>query len=156
MDNYCFEQVNLTRNEHRTALVGLLNLYMLDDMGNAKGLSPTMHSAILTDLSTHTSYKGYLLSNNSNYIALANCFVNYSTFQARYLLNIHDFIVAPQHRHKGAGESLLKHIVQDAQHNHYCRVNLEVREDNLKALTMYSKLGFDFCSPNMLFIEKKL
>lgn len=156
MDNYTLEHVDLSRNEHRTALVDLLNLYMSDDMGSGKALDPAVHSTILTDLSAHASYKGYLLSSNGHYIALANCFVNYSTFQARYLLNIHDFIVSPKHRRNGVGKSLLNHIVLEARQNQFCRVNLEVREDNLKALAMYSEEGFDFCSPNMLFIEKKL
>lgn len=156
MDNFTIEHVDLKRNEHRTALISLLNDYMMDEKGCEKTLATELHSTILNDLSKHPSYKGYLLTDGINHIALANCFVNYSTFQASYLLNIHDFIVSPKNRRKGAGKSLLQHIVLEAQKNQYCRVNLEVREDNLKALAMYSAQGFDFCRPNMLFIEKKL
>ena len=70
------------------------------------------------------------------------------------LLNIHDFIVAPAFRTIGAGQFLMKGILDFASQNGFCRVNLEVREDNHSAKSLYQKLGFLECEPRMYFWEK--
>ncbi|MFW6371214.1 MAG: GNAT family N-acetyltransferase [Bacteroidota bacterium] len=82
--------------------------------------------------------------------------MNYSTFEGRRLINIHDFIVAPGHRGKGAGYYLLKAIEDYGRKHNFCRINLEVREDNVKARALYRKFGFGECSPPMSFWEKWL
>jgi len=38
----------------------------------------------------------------------------------------------------------------------YCHINLEVREDNVSAKTLYKKWGFRDCVPKILFWEKKI
>jgi len=38
----------------------------------------------------------------------------------------------------------------------YCKITLEVREDNEAALALYRKMGFTECEPNMYFWTKTL
>lgn len=90
---------------------------------------------------------------DGRFAALANCNKCFSTFKAKTLINVHDFIVFPEYRGKGVGAYLLDCIFNYGVKNNFCRINLEVRNDNLKAQNLYAKSGFRDCSPRMLFWE---
>jgi ribosomal protein S18 acetylase RimI-like enzyme len=47
-------------------------------------------------------------------------------------------------------------VINYASQNGFCRVNLEVREDNQTAKSLYKKMGFSDCVPRMMFWERKL
>ena len=110
----------------------------------------------ISDLKSNTSYHGFFYEFNSQYIALANCFDAYSTFQARKILNIHDFIVFHTSRGKGFGKKLMAEIIKYAKQEDYCRITLEVRTDNEKAQSLYRNSGFSPCNPEMLFWQNIL
>lgn len=149
-------KIDLQNKEHCDALIHLLNLYMLDPMGGGKPMHKEHSPLLIRGLQNQCNYVGFLLKKDTNYLALANCFIGYSTFKTKQLLNIHDFMVHPGHRRLGVGEFLLRGIAEYAQLNNMCRVSLEVREDNLKAMNLYKKIGFTTCNPNMFFWEKNL
>lgn len=111
---------------------------------------------IISGLKKHTGFLGFFVLADNQFAGLANCNVNFSTFQAKPLINIHDFIVAPECRNNGAGSFLLQGIISYASQNGFCRVNLEVREDNITAKSLYKKNGFSDCVPRMMFWERKL
>jgi ribosomal protein S18 acetylase RimI-like enzyme len=56
--------------------------------------------------------------------------MSYSTWQALFLIHIHDFIVHPQYRKQGVGLFLLEEKQQYALKNDNCKINLEVQNDN--------------------------
>ena len=93
---------------------------------------------------------------DDEFAALANCNLNFSTWQAKPLINIHDFIVSPKFRNQRVGYFLLNEMAKYAEKNNYCRLNLEVRHDNFKAQSLYKKAGFDECKPPNYFWEKPL
>lgn len=136
--------------------MSLLDAYMHDDMGLCNPLKNKHGQKVINDLFAHNSYIGFFVENDGEYIALANCFINYSTFAARPLINIHDFVVHPGHRNKGAGVFLLQGIEEYARQHGFCRINLEVRNDNHRAIALYQKFGFEECTPPMFFWEKIL
>ncbi len=146
--------INLENETHCEALLQLLNHYMLDPMGGGKPMEPSHPTLLIPGLKKQCNYQGFLVSKNGAFVGLANCFIGYSTFKAKQLINIHDFIVHPNYRQMGVGEFLLNGIAAFAQNNNMCRVSLEVREDNPKAMNLYTKLGFAPCTPNMFFWEK--
>jgi ribosomal protein S18 acetylase RimI-like enzyme len=111
---------------------------------------------IISGLKKHKSFLGFFVLADEDFAGLANCNVNFSTFQAKPIINIHDFVVAPEFRKMGAGNFLLNAIIKHATLNGFCRVNLEIREDNLIAKSLYKKMGFSECVPRMLFWEKKV
>lgn len=86
-------------------------------------------------------------------VALANCFVNFSTFKAKPLLYIHDFVVDPAFRNRGYGSQFMNAILQWSKQQGHCRVNLEVRNDNPNAQKLYTNAGFADCDPPMYFWE---
>jgi len=148
--------IDLQNKEHCSHVILLLNDYMNDPMGNNRPLPKELAPQIISGLKKHSGFLGFFVLVDNHFAGLANCNINFSTFQAKPLINIHDFIIAPEFRHVGAGTFLLSSIITYATENGFCRVNLEVREDNLTAKSLYRKIGFDDCVPRMMFWERKL
>lgn len=149
-------QVDLQNPLHCTQVIKLLNDYMNDPMGNNNPMPKGLAPQIISGLKQHSGFLGFFVMAGDQFAGLANCNINFSTFQAKPLINIHDFIVAPECRSFGAGSFLLRGVIDYASQNGFCRVNLEVREDNLTAKSLYKKMGFSDCVPRMMFWEKKI
>lgn len=149
-------QVDLQNQQHCAQVVKLLNDYMNDTMGNNRPMPAGLAPQIISGLKQHSGFLGFFVMADDQFAGLANCNISFSTFQARPLINIHDFIVAPECRNMGAGHFLLRGVINYASQNGYCRVNLEVREDNANAKSLYRKMGFSDCVPRMMFWERKL
>jgi ribosomal protein S18 acetylase RimI-like enzyme len=86
---------------------------------------------------------------------MATCFINFSTFKAKPFINIHDVVIDKQHRGKGFGKNLLNKIESIAIERNYCKITLEVREDNYTAQSLYYDLGFKEGMPEMYFWTKE-
>ncbi len=151
-----FIKVNLQNPIHSTQLLKLLNDYMEDEMGMSRSMPKALGSKIIEGLKQHSAYLGFFVCIDDEFAALANCNLNYSTWQAKFLINIHDFIVSPRFRKQGVGEFLLNGIENYARQNDYCKINLEVRNDNFKAQNLYKKVEFTECEPAMYFWQKVL
>ena len=102
--------------------------------------------------------KGFVLfaSLNDQIVGLVTCFVNFSTFKAKPYLNIHDVIVFKEFRGIGIGRELMEKCIKIAKKRDYCKITLEVRDDNFSALKLYKSLGFDDTVPVMHFWTKIL
>jgi len=153
---FVFQQVDLANEEHCRQLIRLLDVYMQDEMGTGQPMEPGKASLILEGLKKYPGYLGFFVISEKKYVALANCNKNFSTFKAMPLINIHDFIVHPGFREKGIGKFLLDSIAGYGKRNGYCRINLEVRDDNIKAQNLYKKAGYGDCQPPMFFWEHQL
>ncbi len=151
--NYLMEVIDLSDNDHINALLSLMNDYMFDDMGLKSQLPSVLGEKIIEGLKRQNNYTGFLLKSKDKYVALANCFIGFSTFKAKQLINIHDFVVTPDFRKKGAGKSLLEFIKSYSKEKDFCKVTLEVRDDNYKAQRLYKNTGFEDCKPPMYFWE---
>lgn len=150
-----FIKVDLVNKEHQNALLNLLDEYMRDEMGTGKSMPAELGPKIIEGLKNHPAYLGFFVRAGNQYAALANCNLNFSTWQARPLINIHDFIVSPDYRKQGIGWFLLNEIETYAVEKGCCRINLEVRYDNFKAQNLYRKVGFAQCEPPNYFWEKR-
>jgi len=148
--------IDLQNPVHCEKVIKLLNDYMNDPMGNNSPMSKRLSPQIISGLKKHSGFLGFFVLVDNLFAGLANCNINFSTFQAKPLINIHDFIIAPEFRNVGAGRFLLSSVINYASSNGFCRVNLEVREDNLVAKSLYKKMGFDDCVPRMMFWEKRI
>jgi GNAT superfamily N-acetyltransferase len=125
-------------------------------MGNGNPLPSGEGEKLISDLSQFPGYFGFLVKFNGKYVGVANCFKNYSTFNVSPVLNIHDFFIEEEHRGKGFGLLLMGKVIDFAKQTGFCKITLEVREDNFKAQNLYKKSGFGECSQKMLFWEKKI
>jgi len=149
-----FVEIDLENQEHIEALINLLDTYMRDPMGSNAPMPDDLASKIISGLKEYSAYLGFLVKADGRYAALANCNRNFSTFKAKPLINIHDFVVHPDFRGQGIGQFLLDEIAAYGEQHGFCRVNLEVRDDNEKAQKLYKKAGFKECNPPMYFWER--
>lgn len=68
-------------------------------------------------------------------------FQSYSTFLARPGLYLEDLFVYPQHRGRGLGRQLLRHLARVAVERGYGRVEWSVLDWNVDAIGFYRSLG---------------
>ena len=114
----------------------------------------------LANFPTAFSLLAYLDSDPTQAVGLANCFLGFSTFAGRSLVNVHDVIVTADHRGKGISGAMLEAVERIALEHDCCRITLEVLADNLPALRAYQKQGFsrDPAHPDTdtLFLRKPM
>jgi ribosomal protein S18 acetylase RimI-like enzyme len=87
---------------------------------------------------------------------MALCFIGFSTFKTKPLLNIHDFILFNKFRKQGIGTWFLQKIAEQVSMQGFCRLTLEVRTDNQIAKNIYTKTGFSPGTYPMEFWVKDL
>ena len=156
MNSISFEFCDFENPAHLTALAELLNMYMADPMGDAPQLSKLQQLRLLDGLANHPSSFVLFQIYDDEVVGLATCFINFSTFMVKPYLNVHDFFVRPEYRGKGLSKSLMQELISISTSRDYCKITLEVREDNVVAQALYSGMGFEECKPSMLFWTKKL
>ena len=151
-----FEFCDFENPMHLTALVDLLNMYMADPMGDSPQLNKIQQLRLVDGLANHPSSFVLFEIFDGLVVGLATCFINFSTFMVKPYLNIHDFFVHPEYRGKSMANNLMQELISISTSRGYCKITLEVREDNFVAQGLYRSLGFDECYPNMFFWTKKL
>ena len=151
-----FEHCDFENPMHLEALVGLLNHYMTDPMGDALPLNKLKQLRLVDGLANHPTALVLFVLYDGEIAGLSTCFINFSTFNVKSYLYIHDIIVYAGFRGKGLGRALMEYLIKLSLERDYCKITLEVREDNLLARGLYRSLGFDECTPDMLFWTKKL
>ena len=134
---------DLTNPAHRAGIVDVLNAYACDPAGGAEPLSAEVRQQLVRGLEAHPTSVVLLAIADQRPIGIAVCFLGFSTFRARPLLNIHDLAVLRQWRGRGVGRALLGGAQERARRRGCCRLTLEVQDDNRPALALYRQFGFD-------------
>ena len=137
-------------------MAALINQYIADPMGGGTPLTPLMQLRLVDGLANHPASFVLFILDDSMIVGMATCFINFSTFKAKPYINIHDLIIENKHRGKGFGRNLLNKIESIARERKYCKITLEVREDNYTAQSLYYDLGFIDLVPKMNFWTKEL
>lgn len=154
--------VDLSRADHRNALLALLDEYAQTPEGGSSPLDPDAKARLCDLLASNPHYAGWLaLSSAGQAIGLINCFEGVSTFRARPLLNVHDIIVSAPWRGLGIGRALLAAAEDGARRRGCCKLTLEVLEGNRRAEAVYRACGFrpyelDPAMGRAVFLEKKI
>ena len=141
---------------HCTMLAELINRYIADPMGGGTALTKLQQLRLVDGLANHPSSFVLFATIEDSIVGMATCFINFSTFNVRPYLNIHDLIVLKELRGIGVGKALLQKCIDISNEQKYCKVTLEVRDDNTHAQSLYKNLGFDECNPVMRFWTKML
>ena len=147
--------------EHSEHLVTLLNEYATDEMGGTKPLSAEVQANLVTELSRIPHAFSLLAYVDGEPAGLANCFMGFSTFKCKPLINIHDIMVSKAFRGRNVSQRLLAQIEVIAKAQGCCKITLEVLEGNKVAQGAYVKFGFagyelDPATGKALFWEKAL
>ncbi len=151
-----FAFCDFDNQEHKHALCMLLNHYMSDPMGDHPPLSTQEQLRLVNDLKEHPTAEVLFVLHGNRYVGMATTFINYSTFNLKPYLYIHDVVILNESRGLGLGKELINKLIEISEQRGYCKLTLEVREDNASAKSLYSKLGFRECEPRMHFWTKKL
>lgn len=141
---------------HQAAIVELLDMYCRDPFGDSQPLSAEAMAGLIPGLVKHGGARVFLAYDGEQPVGLAICFVGFSTFRARPLINIHDIAVHPDFRGQGIGSALLAAVEQHARELGCCKVTLEVRSDNHRAMDAYARAGFQATEPETYFWSRKL
>jgi ribosomal protein S18 acetylase RimI-like enzyme len=155
-NNVIIERCNFQQPEHVTSLIDLLNHYMEDPMGDHPVLTPEEQLRLVDGLSKHPGAFVLFLCQEGQRVGMVTCFELFSTFNVKPYLYVHDVVIHADFRGKGLGRIMMEQVILYANERDWCKVTLEVREDNPVAQQLYSSLGFEACSPNMLFWTKRL
>jgi len=124
------------------ALLALTQNYACHPMGMGKPLPEDVANELIPRLRSISNALVFLAWEGEIPLGIATCFIGFSTFKARALINIHDLAVHSDHQGKGIGRALLQHVQLYAIENGFCALTLEVRNDNTPARKLYHQLGF--------------
>ena len=154
-------EADLSRTEHQHAVVELVDAYAMDPMGNGGPLSADVRRALIPGLQQHSTTVIFLAYQGDKAIGIAVCFLGFSTFAARPLINVHDLAVLPSHRGQGTCRRLLEEVERKARAMDCCKLTLEVLENNHRARQVYEAAGFaqavyEEAAGGALFLSKPL
>ena len=154
--NVSFEFCDFSNENHCKRFAELINHYIADPMGGSSPLTPLEQLRLVDGMANHPS--GFVLFAllSDKIVGLVTCFINFSTFKVKNYLNIHDVIVQKEYRGYGIGRKLIEKCIDISQERNYCKVTLEVRDDNVSAKALYKNLGFEDTEPVMHFWTKVL
>ena len=154
-------EADLDQLEHQHAVLELTDAYARDPMGNGKPLSAEVRRDLIPGLRRHPTTVIFLAYFGSAPIGIANCFIGFSTFAARPLINISDLAVLPGYREKQVGRRLLEAVERKARRLGCCKLTIEVQENNHRAKHVYETAGFSQAvfveeAGGVLFLSKPL
>jgi len=136
-------------------VIAMLDAYAQDPMGGGKALSDEVKTKLRVDLPSVPGAFSILAMDGDQPLGVAICFMGYSTFSAKPLVNVHDLSVHPDARGRGAGKALLEAVARHARTLGCGKVTLEVRDDN-PAARLYRREGFTDGDAPMRFLTKTL
>mgnify|MGYP003981317605 CR=1 FL=1 len=154
-------EAEYTNEEHRSEIPFLLNEYAKDLLGFRKELDNTVLENLVSGLEKVSNAIVLLAKTDEKIVGMTICFLGFSTFKARPLINIHDFLVLKEYRNHSIGKKLLQEVELIAKKLHCCKITLEVQEKNSSARKLYNSLDFkdsflDIEAGNQLSLTKEL
>lgn len=135
-------RADYTDPRHRSAIPYLLNAYAKGLLGFKKNIKGHVLDALVPGLERTQNALVLLVRTDRDYVGMAICFLGFSTFHAKPLINIHDFMVLEDFRKQGIGRALLGKIETIARDMGCCKITLEVQENNTTARKLYRSSGF--------------
>ena len=136
-------EADLSLAEHQEAVLAMVDAYSSDAMGNGKPLDQDVRTRLIPGLRRHPTTLIFLAFDGIQPIGAAVCFIGFSSFAAKPIINIHDFVVLPASRGKGIGRRLLEAVEAKARELSCCKLTLEVMDKNHQAIRMYQAAGFE-------------
>lgn len=135
-------EADLANPAHQEAVLAMVDAYSRDPMGDGRPLDPVAQERLIPGLRRHPTTVILLAFAGEQPVGVAVCFVGFSTFAAKPLINIHDCAVLPEVRGQGVGRALLAAVEAKARALGCCKVTLEVLDQNHRALRTYLAAGF--------------
>ena len=147
---------DLSNRAHQQAIIELLDMYCRDEFGDCRPLAEDARANLIPGMIKHGGARVFLAMNGDEPMGMALCFLGFSSFRGKPLVNIHDIAVSPTARGQGIGRRLLAAVEAEARTLGCCKVTLEVRSDNTRAMGLYRSVGFQSSEPETFFWSQKL
>ena len=128
--------------KHAADIIYLLNQYALHPMGGGRELDAKVKKDLVAQLAVLPHALSVLAYLDNDPLGLANCFLGFSTFACKPLLNIHDIFVLESFRGRSVGQHILNTLEEIARELGCCNITLEVLRENFAAQGAYRKFGF--------------
>ncbi len=141
MTNVLVRTAQLAQPQDAADVLRLLEHYSENPWGANAPLPPSVRETVVAGLQQHPSCTIFLAELDGVVVGMAICFVGFSTFRAKPLMNIHDLVVWEDARGQGVGSSLIDAAADYARQRDWCALTLEVRSDN-PARHLYARKGF--------------
>lgn len=135
-------EADLDRADHAAAVVTLTNAYAMDPMGLGQSLPDDVLRELVPGLKRIPTRVTLLAYDGERPVGIATCFLGFSTFVARPLVNLHDLAVIPEYRGQNVSRQLLEAVEAKARVLGCCKVTLEVQEANRRAKAIYERAGY--------------
>jgi GNAT superfamily N-acetyltransferase len=135
-------KVDYNYQMHIDHLLLLLQMYAKDPMGGGHAIADDVIRSLPQALAKRPYMHSFLVYQDKQAIAFANCIESFSTFSGKGVMNIHDFAVRPEQRGQDVSQFLLQGIQDIALLIGCTKVTLEVLEGNKSAVRAYQKAGF--------------
>ncbi len=133
---------DLANAAEAAAVLAMIDTYSQDDMGDGAPLAEAVRAQLIAGLRAFPTTRIFLARDGDEAVGVAVCFLGFSTFAARPLLNLHDVCVRASHRGRGIGRALLEAAEAQARREGCCKLTLEVLDQNHRALRTYLAAGF--------------
>ncbi len=154
-------KVDYANQEQTQTLLDLLQMYAKDPMGGGSPINSNILESLPSELAKRPFMHSFIVYDNEQPIAFANCIESFSTFSGKGVMNIHDFAVLPEARGKSVSQFLMSGIEDAAKKIGCSKLTLEILEGNKSAVCAYEKAGFSAyqLSPEMgnaMFWQKSI
>jgi ribosomal protein S18 acetylase RimI-like enzyme len=151
-------EADLSDAAQAEAVCGLVDEYARMPIAQGAPLAADVLRELVPGLRKHPAALVFLAWIEARAVGVAVCFLGFSTFLARPLINIHDLAVTAECRGHGVGQRLLEAVEARARALGCGKVTLEVRETNTSAERLYRRFGFGDVEggPATLFLSKRL
>lgn len=123
-------------------LLALLDEYARDPCGGGEPLPDNCRNDLIERLATFPGAFSVIAYRGDTPLGLTNCFMGFSTFLCKPLVNIHDMMVSEAARGQGVCTLMMEKVAQEARERGCVKITLEVLEKNQPARTAYRKCGF--------------
>ncbi|NOI65272.1 GNAT family N-acetyltransferase [Vibrio sp. 99-8-1] len=107
------------------------------------GFSIELDDTVISQLFELPYFYGFVSFAEKTPAGFAVCFESFSTYRAKKMMNIHDFMVSEKFRGKGVGIAQLNGIERYCRDNSYLKITLEVDDDNVAAKKLYSSCNYE-------------
>ena len=134
-------EADLENPEHQETVLNMVREFSRNVGG--QDLHEDSQQRLVEGLRQHPAVHAFIAFDDRHPIGFSICFLGFSTFVARPLLNIHDFYVRDEYRGRGVGGRILQAIEEKAHSLDCCKLTLEVETNNRPAIAFYDRFGFE-------------
>jgi ribosomal protein S18 acetylase RimI-like enzyme len=147
---------DLAKSADLPRLVALLGI-LFESEAEFSADAEKQRSALQALLADPAKGKIFVAREGRDVIAMASLLYTISTAEGGKAALFEDLVVAPEHRKRGIGEALLKHVVAEARAEGVLRITLLTDMQNERAQAMYRRVGFvgSPMKPMRLKLKKK-